>query len=118
MKRIKISRVFIITMIFFISIFALFSSVSSFSKSGNDEINVINTKISELEEMKRGYESKAIKHSHEAERFQFMEGELQRAKQHWKLADENKKVALKIQKQIDELKIKKVELQKKQANNL
>ena len=67
----------------------------------------------ELEEKKKGYEAKAIKHANQGDRLQFVQGELQTAKRHWKLAKENRKIAEKIQKEIDALKLKKLELQKK-----
>jgi hypothetical protein len=84
----------------------------SISKANKSEIAALDKKIAELEEMKKGYEAAAIKHANQAERLQFIEGQLQVAKKHWKLADENKKIAAKIQGQIDELKMRKAKLQK------
>lgn len=66
-----------------------------------------NEKIKKLEEIKRGYEAKAIKYANQAQRLQFEESELQKAKKLWKLSDDSKKIAQKIQKEIDELKAKK-----------
>lgn len=111
MKRIRVSKAFLITMLFFFFIFGLFSITQVYSSDSiKNEIIQIDNKINELTLMKRGYESKAIKHASEGNRLQFIEGELQRAKQHWKLAEENTKIAAKIQEQINELETKKNEL--------
>jgi len=78
-----------------------------------DSIEDIDNKINELQEMKRGYESKAIRHDNQAQRLQFIEGELQNAKRNWKIAEDNRKIAQRIQKEIDELKAQRIQLQKK-----
>ena len=78
-------------------------------------IEDIDKKINELEEMKRGYESKAIKQANQAQRLQFIEGELQTAKRYWRAAEDNRKIATRIQKEIDELKIERIKLQKKKG---
>lgn len=78
-----------------------------------DSIEDIDKKINELQDMKRGYESKAIRQDNQAQRLQFIEGELQNAKRNWKLAEDNRKIALRIQKEIDELKVQRMQLQKK-----
>ncbi|KKL54486.1 hypothetical protein LCGC14_2264930 [marine sediment metagenome] len=78
-------------------------------------IEDIDKKINELEEMKRGYESKAIKQVNQAQRLQFIEGELQAAKRYWRAAEDNRKIVTRIQKEIDELKIERMKLQKKKG---
>ncbi|NGX35104.1 MAG: hypothetical protein K1060chlam1_01474 [Candidatus Anoxychlamydiales bacterium] len=80
-----------------------------------NSIEEIDKKINELEEMKRGYEAKAIKQANQAQRLQFIEGELQAAKKNWRLAEDNRKIVVRLQKEIDELKIERMKLQKKRA---
>ena len=88
-------------------------SYTGSSKSGRyDSVEEIDKKINELEAMKRGYDAKAIKQANQAQRLQFMEGELQTAKRYWRAAEDNRKIATRIQKEIDELKIDRMKLQK------
>lgn len=109
MRRVNINKAFLIVMGFFVFIFAVFS-LSKTAYSYNSEIDSINKKITELEEMKKGYAAKVIKHANTAERLQFEEGQLQIAKKHWKLSEEYNKVVEKIQTQIDELKALKLKI--------
>lgn len=114
MAKVKVNRAFLMVMIFFIFIFAIFSASKtpySYNNKIDAEIESINKKIAELEEMKKGYEAKAIKHANNGERLQYIEGQLQIAKKHWKLAEEYKKIVEKIQVEIDELKAKKLKIQ-------
>jgi len=80
-----------------------------------DSVEDIDKKINELEVMKRGYEAKSIKQANQAQRLQFIQGELQTAKRYWKASEDNKKIAIRIQKEIDELKIERMKLQKKKG---
>lgn len=119
MKKIKYKAIFGM-LVFFIFIFTIFMVSKSFTYYASNvekqsEIILINQKIDELQEMKRGYEAKALNHANTAERLQFIDGELQTAKKHWKLADDNRRIVQQIQKQIDELKIQKIQIQKKQV---
>ncbi len=120
MQKVKVSRAFLMVMIFFVFIFAIFSiTKKAYSYNNNKidtEIESINKKIAELEEMKKGYEARAIKHANNAQRLQFVEGQLQIAKKHWKLADEYKKIVEKIQSEIDELKAQKLKIQQNASN--
>ena len=98
-------------------LFILFSN-SLFSKENkNDKILIIEKQINELEEMKRGYESKAIKYANQAERLQFVSRELQTAKKYWVLAEENKQIADKLQKKIDDLKLTKSNMKQKNSGS-
>lgn len=117
MKTVRVNRAFWIIMIFFMVIFGVFSvsktAYSYNSPKEHTEIDDINRKIAELEDMKKGYEARAIKHANTADRLQFIEGQLQLAKKHWKLSAESKKIAEKIQTQIDELEAQKQQILKK-----
>lgn len=115
MRKLLIKRAFLIVMGFFIFIFAIFSVSKtgySYNNSTIKDIDSINKKIAELEEMKKGYEAAAIKHSNQADRLQFIDGQLQLAKKHWKLADSYKEIAKKIQDEINDLEQQKVKIQK------
>jgi len=71
------------------------------------EVAELDKQIEELKEMKRGYESKAVRHINQAQRLQFVQGEQLTAKRYWELAEENKQIAAHIQKDIDELEAQK-----------
>lgn len=114
MKRKHINKAFWMTMSFFILFFAFFSINKNFHLSAQTQVETwqqeiinIDKQIENLEKMKRGYEAKAIQHANQADRLQFIEGEQETAKRHWKIAEANRDVAKKIQSQIDDLKAKK-----------
>jgi len=112
MKKFYFYKIYILL---FLALSPLYSYKSfSIEKSTAAQIQEIDRKINNLEEMKRGYDSKAIRHSNQAQRLQFIEGELQVAKRHWKLAEDNRKIAIRIQKEIDLLKVQKMQLLKKE----
>ena len=71
------------------------------------EVVELDKQITELKEMKLGYESKAVRHINQAQRLQFVQGEQLTAKRYWELAEENKQIAEHIQKDIDELEAQK-----------
>lgn len=106
----KLFSAFVITMGFFL----LFFVSSALSKSScppiakwQQEINDIDRQIDELKEMKIGYEGRALQHQNQAERVQFYKHEQLTAKRNWILADENKKIAERIEDDIRQLEIKK-----------
>jgi cell division protein FtsL len=119
MKKVKVHKAFLIVMIFFIFIFSVFSiskTAYSYSNKIDSEIVTIDKKITELEQMKKGYEARATKHANTAQRLQFVEGQLQIAKKHWKLSEEYKEIAKKIQSEIDNLQAQKVKIYENSAN--
>ncbi len=100
---------------FFLSLAAVCSSSESATPTREEEmqwvdIGKIDQRIAELEQMKRGYESKALYHDNQAQRLQFFEGQFSLAQKHAKLADANRDVAKKIQEEIDMLKARKKDL--------
>ncbi len=112
------NRAFFLTMGMFVLVFGIFGISKTFSNNTKSQANIyqsqeikdIDSKITELEEMKRGYEARAIKHKNQAQRLQFVNGELQTAKRHWQLAEENTRIATRIQHQIDDLKVQRQDL--------
>lgn len=115
----KIARSFFLTMAFFVLIFG-FLTVNKSTKATaasnltrEEEMQDLDTRIQSLKEMKKGYEARAQRHEDQAEKYKHAEGEAFSAKRHKELADENKGIAQKIQKEIDQLETrKKVLLQK------
>src|SRR3989304_5244708 len=78
-----------------------------------NDIDSIDSEIKDLEDLKRGYLSQAVKHENQAQRLQFIEGQLQYAKRNWKVAAEYKRKARRVQKEIDLLRERKEYLLKK-----
>ena len=71
------------------------------------QIQSIDAQIKELQDKKRGFEAKALRHQDQAERLQFENRNFLEAKRHMELAEENREKANFIQMQIDKLKEKK-----------
>lgn len=118
----KIKPFFILTFVFFAFFLLVFAkgkkgySAPTTLTSWEQEVREIDEQIAELKEMKKGYVAKATKHETQAERLQFLQQELQTAKKHWLLAEENREIAKKIQKNIDQLEEKKRTLLKKRKD--
>lgn len=92
---------FFLTLIFFSSLFFI---------STLTEARQLDIQIEQLEEMKRGYEAKALRHEDYAERLQFDNRSFLEARRHIELAEENRAQAAKIQQKIDQLKAKRAKL--------
>lgn len=93
--------------------FFLLICPSVYSATWQEEVQEIECQIEKLQKIKKGYESKALYHENQAERLQFIQQEMQTAKKHWIMAEENREIAKKIQKDIDQLEEKKQELLRK-----
>lgn len=63
----------------------------------------IDCRIQELEEEKRGYEARALKHEDRAEFLQFEDQATVETRQHLKMAEENRQKARLVQEEIDRL---------------
>ncbi len=105
--KMKSKRVLIVTVLL-----CIFSCSFVFAKAASwkQEVMQIDQQIKDLEELKRGYEAKALRLENQAERLQFKNSEYIIAKRYWELADENRQIAKRIQNDIDTLKEKKQEL--------
>lgn len=95
----------------FLSLF-LFCAGIIFSVSNEERAKQIDRQIEELVEIKRGYDGKAVYHANQADRLQFVNGELSNAKKHWVLSDHYNKLSLEVEKKIEELKKERIELEK------
>ena len=78
-----------------------------------NQIEQLDAQIKELKEMKRGYESRAIRAEDQADRLQFEDHFYLETRRYYRIADENRAKAAKIQEEIDRLEAQKAELLKK-----
>jgi hypothetical protein len=88
------------------------SSVLTANERGkvDQQIQQIDQQIQELELMKRGYESKAIRHEDLGDTKQFKQEYNLETRRHYQLAEQNRQIADKIQKDIDLLNSQKEQL--------
>ena len=113
----KLQKTFFMTLGFFVLIFMTLTFSKHFHHISakelpkwQQELQAIDQQIIEFQNMKRGYEARALKHENQAERLQFINGEYLTAKRHWELAQENRQIAQKIQADIDRLEQEKRDL--------
>lgn len=91
-------QTFFLTFLLFILILFLTSASSS-----EQRVEFLNHKIEELEDIKRGFESKAVYHEEQAQRLQFVQGQLLLAQRHARAAEKYEQAAEKVQEEIDQL---------------
>jgi hypothetical protein len=101
----RLKRPFLWTYSFFLLIWVL-------AASSSPEIQKIDAEIEQLENMKRGYEARALRHEDFAEYLQFDQQAVLETRRHLQIADENRNKAALVQKEIDRLKEKRRLLQK------
>jgi hypothetical protein len=77
------------------------------------ELQEVDDQIRELEDMKRGFLAKALRHQDQAERLQFRERYYLEARRHMELAEENRQAAEQIQVEIDRLKLRRRQILEK-----
>ncbi len=93
------------------SFFVLLWGASGYTVSRSSEIEVIDSQISELQDMKRGYEARALRHETQAEYLQFEQQAVLETRRHLQLAEENRQKAAFIQKKIDQLEARREKLE-------
>jgi hypothetical protein len=81
------------------------------------QIEKLEAQIEELKEMKRGYEARALRAENQADRLQFEEHFVLETRRYYRIAEENRAKAAKIQEEIDRLEAQKAELLKKSATS-
>lgn len=74
------------------------------------QVQQIDQQIQELEEMKRGFEARALRHEDQADRLQFDDQTYLETRRHNQLAAENRAKAAAVQKEIDRLQAEKNKL--------
>jgi hypothetical protein len=104
----RLKRIFLIPFFFYL----LLWSFASYAASSSAEVQKIDAEIQELQEMKRGYEARALRHENQAEYLQFEQQAVLETRRHLQLAEENRNKAALVQKQIDQLNAKKARLKK------
>ncbi len=116
----KLSKIFFLTMSFFLLLSALlaFTHKSHQLMAGEggatqEQIQLIDQEITELKEMKRGYESRAIRHENLGQMMQFESEYTLETRRHFQLAEQNREMAQKLQDDIDQLEQKKQDLLKR-----
>lgn len=104
----RLRKFFLLTFSFFLIIWGF----TAYSSDSSAEIQKIDGQIEQLENMKRGYEGRALRHENQAEYLQFEQQAYLETRRHLQLAEENRNKASLVQEQIDRLKAKKEQLQK------
>lgn len=74
------------------------------------QIQTIDQEIQELEEMKRGFEARALRQQDQADRLQFDDKTYLEMRRYNQLAAENRAKAARVQKEIDRLQMEKTKL--------
>ena len=97
-----LKRIFFLTASMFLILWGVFA-YSAESGSSNPKVQQIEKQITELENMKRGYEARALRHENQAERLQFDDQTYLETRRHNELAEENRAKAAAVQKEIDRL---------------
>ncbi|MBX7067400.1 MAG: hypothetical protein K1X28_09230 [Parachlamydiales bacterium] len=103
----NLRRLFFLTFSFFLILWGF----SGYSANNSAEIQKIDSEIQQLEDMKRGYEARALKHDDMATYLQFDTQAVLETRRHIQLAEENRNKAALVQQQIDRLKAKRAQLQ-------
>jgi len=74
------------------------------------ELESIDSQLEELEEMKRGFDSRALRHDNQAEYLQFDQQANLETRRHLEIAEENRQKAALVQQRIDALKARREQL--------
>lgn len=94
-----------------LSFFILLWNFAGYPSGKAAEIEKIDTEIQQLEQMKLGFEGRALRHENQAEYLQFNDEAVLETRRHLQLAAENWRKAAQAQERIDDLKARKKELQ-------
>ena len=97
--------------IFFLTLAWVFLA---YAAEESERVREIDRQIEQLEDMKRGYEARALRHENQAERLQFDTQAVLETRRHNQLAEENREKAALLQKEIDELKEERAKLVKEE----
>ncbi|MDE3045160.1 MAG: hypothetical protein KGJ02_00730 [Verrucomicrobiota bacterium] len=106
----RISRYFLITMAFFLLLSGVWSLRAEISPKTVSQIQEVDDQIGQLDDVKRGYEARALRHENQGEDLQFRQRDYLEARRHFELAEENREKARSVEKQINVLKQKKEKL--------
>jgi hypothetical protein len=95
------------------AVFFLIWGMTLFANQKQEQVDAINDQIEELQDMKRGFEGRALRHENMAEYLQFDQRAVLETRRHLQLAEENRQKAAKVQEQIDFLMEKKKKILEK-----
>ena len=98
--------------LFVLSVLIAVSGIVSLTavNSRASQIEQIDAQIAELQDKKRGFEGRALKHENYAEYLQFDQRAVLETRRHLQLADENWAKAERVQQEIDKLEARKKKL--------
>jgi hypothetical protein len=82
------------------------------AQTPQEQIEEIDAQIKELKDMKRGYEARAIRAEDQADRLQFEDHYVLETRRYYRIAEENRMKAQKVQEEIDRLEMRKAKLEK------
>jgi len=100
---------------FFLIAMCLFACLG-YAEVYQDQIEQIDAQIKELKEMKRGYVARALRAENQADRLQFEDHFVLETRRYYRIADENRAKAAKIQEEIDRLETLRAGLLKKSSS--
>lgn len=103
----RLHRFFLVTFAFFLLLWAFVGFADSTA-----EVQRINLEIEELQQVKGGFESRALWHENQASYLQFDQQANLETRRHLQIAQENRDKAAFIQQRIDQLEIQRAKLQK------
>ncbi|HSX26356.1 MAG TPA: hypothetical protein VLE89_05045 [Chlamydiales bacterium] len=104
-----LKRIFILTLSFFFVLWG-YCAFTGENPRVTAQVEELDRRIAELEDMKRGFEARALRHESQAEYLQFDDRAYLETRRHWQLAEENRMKAAKVQEEIDKLQAKKEKL--------
>lgn len=108
----RISKCFLVTMAFFLLLSGIWTLCAAPSPQTTVQVQEIDEQITQLNDMKRGYDGRALRHEDLGQNLQFEQRNYLEARRHFELAEENREKARETQKQIDFLKMKRERLLK------
>jgi hypothetical protein len=113
----KIGKYFLMSL----ACFFLLSGIAGFGArtetQRQENLVDIDAQILDLEQLKMGYEAKALRHEDQAARLQFDHETWLEARRHMQLTDHNRKLVAEIQIEIDRLKVRRLEILRQNGEN-
>jgi hypothetical protein len=104
----QLRRLFFTTLSFFLILW----SFTAYAVTKAEQIQDLDYQIEQLEDKKRGFEGRALKHEDQAQYLQFNNQALLEQRRHIQIAEENRAKAAAVQKQIDLLTVRRQKLTK------
>lgn len=106
LENMRLRKIFLLTFSFFLILWAF----GGYSVNRASEIEKIDCEIERLEQVKRGFEGRALKHEDQAIYLQFNDKALLEQRRHIQIAEDYRAKAAQVQVQIDQLKAQREKL--------